>query len=262
MIDSPLQQQKTGEVVQVVVTFAKDGKVGIYRNGETYSNEYDGKNVMWAMDDTSTRIVFGHRASKFQDIRLLPEAINNGTFATDVSKRNFPDGSPRTDYPGTDIAGIEEANIGVLDSEGELSIEGSHSAFFHGTILRASLIKGTLLAEEVRGLYQVKLGTGRELGCHCYQACPVGSNKFFPSVPIPCSGQGACLRSLSGEPFKPGKCECLPGYSGNACQFHCSEISEVGCCTVDDDCPYSETGTQLYCNLETHGCEVVYTQLR
>lgn len=97
--------------------------------------------------------------------------------------------------------------------------------------------------------HQVRTGQGKELGCHCYDACPVGSNRFFPQIAVPCSGHGACLRSESGEPFADGKCQCLPGYSGTACQYHCAELSETGCCTIDDDCPFG-----LRCNQEAKAC--------
>eukprot|EP00397_Hematodinium_sp_SG-2012_P000265 GEMP01000265.1.p1 GENE.GEMP01000265.1~~GEMP01000265.1.p1 ORF type:complete len:2395 (+),score=414.98 GEMP01000265.1:1046-7186(+) len=112
----------------------------------------------------------------------------------------------------------------------------THSAFFEGTIHSATLIKGYLAAEEVHGLFLVPKGLGKELGCHCYDACPVGSSRFYPGVPVPCSGQGACLRSPTGEHFSKGSCLCIPGYSGDACQYHCSEISASGCCLSDNDC--------------------------
>lgn len=114
--------------------------------------------------------------------------------------------------------------------------EQTHSAFFEGTIHSATLIKGFLSAEELRGLYLVAKGTGKELGCHCYDACPVGSSRFYPSVPIPCSGQGSCLTGDTGYPFAKGTCLCIPGYSGEACEHHCSDISASGCCLSDDDC--------------------------
>jgi len=96
----------------------------------------------------------------------------------------------------------------------------------------------------VRGVYK-----GQELGCHCYDACPVGFNRFFPNVPVPCSGQGVCRRDPSGVPMSDGFCECQPGYSGQACQDHCSELSPTGCCEVDDDCPEGTT-----CNSDTKAC--------
>jgi len=124
----------------------------------------------------------------------------------------------------------------------------THSPFLTGKIYNITVIKNTLNAEEVRGLYFNHLG-GQELGCHCFDACPAGSNRFFPDVPVPCSGQGACLRGPLGIPFAPGVCHCLPGYSGEACESHCSLLSTYGCCEVDDDCPYG-----VDCNATTKAC--------
>ena len=66
------------------------------------------------------------------------------------------------------------------------------------------------------------------------------------------------MRSDSGEPFAAGSCRCLPGYSGPACQYHCSELSETGCCTIDDDCPLGKS-----CNPDTMACMdfMAYQQL-
>jgi hypothetical protein len=124
----------------------------------------------------------------------------------------------------------------------------SHSPFFWGKIHNATIIENALEVEEVAGLYSVVRG-GEELGCHCYDACPYGVNRFNPSVPIPCSGQGACLRNEAGLPLANGRCECLPGYSGDNCQQHCSELSSWGCCEIDDDCPPGHV-----CDARTKAC--------
>lgn len=124
----------------------------------------------------------------------------------------------------------------------------THSPYYAGRVFNVTLIKSALNQEEVRGLYQSTRG-GQELGCHCYDACPTGRNRFFPDVPVPCSGQGACLRNPQGLPLGYGVCECMPGYSGDACELHCSELSKFGCCEVDDDCP-----TGIPCNTATKAC--------
>eukprot|EP00392_Amoebophrya_sp_AT5.2_P012550 g12657.t1 len=211
------EKQRVGEMVHVVTTFDRDGTVNMFRNGEAYGNIYNRPPVVtWAQAFDDTRLVFGVRSTQF------------------AGDRGHVSGE------------FEESNLG---RSADLD---PRSAFFHGTIHRASIIKGRLLEDEVRGLYN-----GVELGCHCYDACPVGSNRFFPHVPVPCSGQGACRRSPTGRPFAPGTCDCLPGYSGTACQYHCSEISETGCCDVDDDCPCDKTNAAdcAKCNLQTKACE-------
>jgi hypothetical protein len=122
----------------------------------------------------------------------------------------------------------------------------THSPFFSGTVHMATLIRGELLAEEVRGLYEDFLG-GKERGCHCYDACPTAPSDFHPHVEVPCGGHGICLRNPRGVPFGKGVCECLPGYAGAACQRHCT-VS--GCCKTDDDCLPS-----LVCEtMETSSC--------
>jgi len=124
----------------------------------------------------------------------------------------------------------------------------SHSPYFWGKIYNVTLLQNALSPEEVAGLYQVVRG-GEELGCHCYDACPYGFNRFNRNVPVPCSGQGACLRNKDGIPLGPGRCECLPGYSGDNCEKHCSELSVWGCCEIDDDCPKDN-----YCDRKTKAC--------
>jgi len=124
----------------------------------------------------------------------------------------------------------------------------THSPYFWGKIYNVTLIQNALDPEEVQGLYNVVRG-GEELGCHCYDACPFGYNRFNRSIPVPCSGQGVCKRNQFGVPVGPGRCACLPGYSGDNCQSHCSELSSWGCCEIDDDCP---KGT--VCDRKTKAC--------
>ena len=113
----------------------------------------------------------------------------------------------------------------------------THNPFFSGTIQMATIIRGELLEDEVRGLYEAQFG-GRERGCHCHDACRVSYNQFHPDVPIPCGGHGVCLVT--------GQCQCLPGYWGRACENHCTLR---GCCTTDDDCLPG-----LECDLEKTMC--------
>jgi len=124
----------------------------------------------------------------------------------------------------------------------------THSPYFWGKVYNVTLIQNALGPEEVLGLYHVTQG-GEELGCHCFDACPFGYNRFNRKVPVPCSGQGACLRNRDGIPLADGYCECLPGYSGLNCQEHCSELSVWGCCEIDDDCP-----TDTACDPKTKAC--------
>jgi len=124
----------------------------------------------------------------------------------------------------------------------------THDPFFEGRIYNMSIVSAVLSPEEVRGVYEVHTTGGTELGCHCYDACPTGSNRFFPGVPVPCSGQGVCLRMQWGP--TAGRCQCQPGYSGPACEDHCSELSSYGCCEVDDDCP-----ELFHCNPTTKACD-------
>jgi len=120
----------------------------------------------------------------------------------------------------------------------------SHSAHFEGMLRRVGIIKNALSPEEVRGLY-----LDLELGCHCYDACPTGSNRHHPGVQVPCSGQGICRRYPDGKPFQPGYCQCLPGFFGDNCENHCSLPPSVGCCEANDDCPPS-----FRCDAATKRC--------
>jgi len=124
----------------------------------------------------------------------------------------------------------------------------SHSPYYAGRVYNVTVIRNALTQEEIQGLYSTTQG-GQELGCHCFDACKLGHNRFFPTVPVPCSGQGACLRNPTGLPLGPGVCHCLPGYSGEACEHHCSDLSKFGCCEVDDDCP-----TNIPCNNQSKAC--------
>lgn len=129
----------------------------------------------------------------------------------------------------------------------------THSPFFDGMIHNVTLIKNALSSEEVRALYRIVKYGGQEAGCHCFDACPTGRNRFFPDVPVPCSGQGACIRDrtqVSYASWGPGKCVCMRGYSGANCQTHCSDLSpEIGCCETDDDCPLGQA-----CDWRTKAC--------
>jgi len=131
------------------------------------------------------------------------------------------------------------------------SHSGSHSPYFFGKIYNATLIQNALSPEEVWGLYEVTKG-GTELGCHCYDACPFGYNRFNTSVLVPCSGQGVCLRNREGIPLASGECLCLPGFSGKECSVHCSDLSPYGCCKIDDDCP-----SWTFCNTTSKACQNV-----
>jgi len=110
--------------------------------------------------------------------------------------------------------------------------------FYSGSIQSASFIKGALLSEEVAALYRSGFYSP-EIGCHCATVCPLGSNRHSGLIPVPCSGQGVCRLS--------GACTCSPGYSGEACQYHCADVG--GCCVVDDDCVSGKI-----CDLATNAC--------
>eukprot|EP00933_Yihiella_yeosuensis_P034051 TRINITY_DN27603_c0_g1_i1.p1 TRINITY_DN27603_c0_g1~~TRINITY_DN27603_c0_g1_i1.p1 ORF type:complete len:931 (-),score=103.66 TRINITY_DN27603_c0_g1_i1:52-2475(-) len=189
----------------------RDIEIAMYRNGMAYGDPYVMTEPAGRMDGPNkTRIVVGIRSSA----HALPQ------------NASAPEKDPR---------------YGVTNGF-------THSPYYYGHIMNLTLLKNALSAEEVRGIYNVHANGGQELGCHCYDACPTGANRFFPDVQVPCSGQGACRRK-AGIAFEPGVCVCSAGYSGDACQNHCSTLSKWGCCEEDDDCPYG-----VVCNKETKAC--------
>jgi hypothetical protein len=218
-----VEAEDLGTEVQLVITLRNVGalpgnrlntQVILYRNGVMYGNPYTLPLPRERLSQAGqTRLVFGARSTAHDN------SAHNGT---------YPNGDPRD--------GVEPHGR-------------THSPFFQGRVSRAALFQGALSPEEVRGVYErVALG-GPELGCHCYDACATGFNRFFPDVPIPCSGQGVCLRAWSEDASASGYCQCQPGFSGEACENHCSDLSVYGCCEVDDDCP-----EDVPCNEDTKAC--------
>jgi hypothetical protein len=209
-----------GNAVHIVVTFrkviAQDEdmrriEIKFYRNGLAYGTAYQKETHKTRLSlPNQTRLILGVRSSIFA----------NETLDTPLSTVE-------------NLAGIHGM---------------THSPYFWGKVYNVTLLQNALSPEEVAGLYHVTRG-GEELGCHCYDACPFGYNRFDRSVPVPCSGQGVCLRHHAGIPLAPGHCDCLPGYSGDNCQVHCSELSVWGCCEIDDDCPVAHV-----CNRGTKAC--------
>lgn len=133
-------------------------------------------------------------------------------------------------------------------------VHGStHSPFFGGKIHNATLFSNALAQDEVRGIYLAASGRGNESACQCYDACPMGENRHFPGVPVPCSGQGACVAGSAITGFVTGTCVCLQGFSGAACENHCSDLSKWGCCKVDDDCP---SHLQCYTGVGACSCSI------
>jgi len=219
-----------GQLVHVVMTKKRKAldaakkmrllEISFYRNGIAYGDPYSVWEPVGRMDLPNTaRIVAGIRSSAHE-----PEP---GYCDPDPLMRTKPcDPDPRTD---------------VIHGK-------THSPFFEGWIYNITLLKNALTAEEVRGLYEVHANNGQEIACHCADACPTGSNRFFPDVQVPCSGQGACLRTW-GLANDQGTCHCNQGFSGMACQDHCSNLSIYGCCEVDDDCP-----KDVFCDQATKAC--------
>eukprot|EP00928_Gymnodinium_smaydae_P026766 TRINITY_DN20917_c0_g1_i1.p1 TRINITY_DN20917_c0_g1~~TRINITY_DN20917_c0_g1_i1.p1 ORF type:complete len:937 (-),score=111.83 TRINITY_DN20917_c0_g1_i1:287-3097(-) len=213
-----------GNKVHLVVTFENVGTVNgirttqviFYRNGVRHGQSYTYQAPVERLSKVNeTRIVMGVRSS-------------NHTWPYNASLYG-------PGYP---------------DPTRNVKHGRSHSPYFSGRIYNLTLLKNALTKEEVRGLYEaVAIPDGKELSCHCYDACPTGSNRFFPDIPVPCSGQGACVKDALRE--YGGYCVCAEGYSGPACETHCSTLSEVGCCENDDDCP-----TGQYCNSATKACTV------
>jgi len=219
LVDAP-SYNDVGRAVHLTATFQKVTspipslrltRIALYRNGQALGEPYLAAGPLDRLSEPGqTRLVFGTRSTAYA-----------------------PENDPRPDF----------AHPGGGARHGF-----THSAFFQGMIFNASLIRNALSPEEVLNIYNAHRG-GQEMGCHCYNACPPGVNRFFPSVPIPCSGQGACMRNPNGQPFAAGTCLCLAGFSGEACEDHCSSLSESGCCEVDDDCPAG-----VACNQERKAC--------
>jgi len=227
-------KQDEGNPVQIVVTFKKvfpinpanrRTEIAFYRNGQRYGKVYQAETPKGRLTEMNqTRLVVGVRSTIF-------------------ANESYPDDLSTISCPGShklcEVAGVHSL---------------THSPYFWGKIHNVTLIQNALNPEEVAGLYHVVRG-GEELGCHCYDACPVGRNRFDRGVDVPCSGQGVCLRNPEGVPLGPGNCQCLPGYSGvdaygrENCQNHCSELSEWGCCEIDDDCPHGTV-----CDKSTKAC--------
>jgi len=200
-------------------------RITIYRNGEVFGEPYVRVQPFDRLTKPNeTRIVIGVRSSAHdvEDANLWPpsESRLHGSFKESTTAESWP-------------------------SEDDTVKHGSsHSSYFDGYVRDVSLIRTAIGPEELRGVY-----LERQLGCHCYDACPTGVNRFFPEVQVPCSGQGVCRRPDDGRPLGIGYCECLQGYSGQNCQDHCSELSSIGCCEVDDDCP-----ADVSCNQDTKAC--------
>jgi hypothetical protein len=229
-------KEDEGYPVQIVVTFKKvfpinplyrRTEIRFYRNGLPYGKTYEMETPMGRLSEANQmRLVVGVRSTIFV----------NDTYPDDLS--TLPCNATHK-HKLCDVAGVHGL---------------THSPFFWGSIHNATLIQNALNPEEVAGLYKVVRG-GEELGCHCYDACPVGRNRFNRDVDVPCSGQGVCLRNKEGIPLGTGTCECLPGFSGvdaqgkPNCEKHCSELSEWGCCEIDDDCPEGHV-----CDKNTKAC--------
>eukprot|EP00929_Paragymnodinium_shiwhaense_P086222 TRINITY_DN4674_c0_g2_i1.p1 TRINITY_DN4674_c0_g2~~TRINITY_DN4674_c0_g2_i1.p1 ORF type:complete len:2877 (+),score=580.25 TRINITY_DN4674_c0_g2_i1:257-8887(+) len=207
--------QKVKEAAGVRTT-----RIAVFRNGVPYGEPYE----MSAPADrlrqpNTTRMVIGVRSSAHYD-----------------SGRGLP-------FDPTNMTPDVTQNV----------IHGdTHNPFFEGGVYNMTLIKNALTPEEVRGLYEaVTTEDGQELGCHCYDACPTGFNRFFPTVPVPCSGQGVCVRDKIIE-FN-GHCICTQGFSGDNCEDHCSvnssRLTTWGCCQDHDDCP-----NYTHCNAESYAC--------
>lgn len=232
-------KQDEGNAAHIVVTFRKvfaenpeynrRMEIAFYRNGIPYGKAYQKETHKGRLSrKLETRLVVGVRSTIF-------------------ANETYPDDLSTISCPGTHkLCTVASANLAFHSL--------THSPFFWGSIYNVTLIENALSPEEVAGLYHVTRG-GEELGCHCYDACPVGRNRFNQDVDVPCSGQGACLRNESGIPLGDGKCACLPGFSGTDskgrpnCEQHCSELSPIGCCEIDDDCP-----PEHVCEKSTKAC--------
>jgi hypothetical protein len=191
-------EEQVGSLVQVVAAYGRD-RVTMYRNGQQSGESFPAPNYNVSWRNGTTRLIFGARSTAY-----VPDSENFLNLTANPQ-------------PGFPFVGKHAL---------------THNPFFSGAIRMATIIRGELLPDEVRGLYEHFSG-GRERGCHCYDACPAAPNEFHPTVPVPCAGHGVCLRNTLGKSFGAGKCGCLPGYWGRACDRHCTES---GCCMTDDDC--------------------------
>jgi len=206
--------EDVGTMCHIMVTVSKVSPEGremaLYRNGIPYGTKYVSEGRFDRLKvPNATRLVVGVRSSAHANSSLLGTA--------------------------------NDPRLGVRNGV-------THSPYFEGKVHNVTLLRNALNPEEVRGMYMMRVRGDFELGCHCADACPAGSNRFFPNVPVPCSGQGVCLRD-GKESMSPGICMCQPGYSGPACESHCSVLSRFGCCEVDDDCP-----DNIACNPTTKAC--------
>jgi hypothetical protein len=208
-VNGPTGYDDSSDIVHIVATFS-DTDIRLYRNGVPFGSSYAAPTIAWDMVE-DVRLVFGVRSSAFAD-------------------------------PNNDLSAL----MGYGKPGSKLSYL---SPFYSGQIQSITLISRALLAEEVLGLYEAGKLNLRERGCLCYDACPVGRNKYFPDVDVPCSGQGVCRRAydpVTGLP-KNGYCRCSHGFFGDNCENHCSSFG--GCCSVDDDCP-----TTMTCNVSEYRC--------
>ena len=213
-VNGPFIKDETQSMVQIVATFSSN-TVTIYRNGMSYGSSYISNGLLDWSTVGDVRLVFGLASSQFA--------------------------SPATQTDINTVLGSPPKKTFNLDP------------YFAGSIQSMTLLSQALSAEEVMGLYLAQSDYTKERACHCYDACPTGSNQFYPSIPVPCSGQGVCLRQYDSQTGLPanvaGVCQCSPGFSGVNCQTHCSDTAG-GCCTVDDDCPVGTT-----CNTSTNYCQ-------
>ena len=114
-------REKVGQMVQIVVTFDADGSISMYRNGQAYGLKYNSPPLDWASTtNQDTRLIFGVKSSVF-----VGENRRGDSF--------------------------EESNLGPNPAWSQ-----THSAYFHGIVHRAAVIKGALLSEDVLGLYRVR----------------------------------------------------------------------------------------------------------
>ncbi|KAF4701177.1 hypothetical protein FOZ62_027489, partial [Perkinsus olseni] len=186
--------ENTTQLVHVVAVFGGN-TITLYRNGQQYGSSYNGSAISSSAWNNDSRLVMGVRSTAYVNL------------------------STASNFTGTLLEGI----AGLHDD--------SHNNFFSGAIHSVTLIRGALLAEEVLGLYESHFGKP-ERACHCgHRVCPSGPSRFLPSVQVPCSGQGVCVRNSSADGLtQTGSCTCIPGYSGPSCSVHCSENG--GCCKV------------------------------